>query len=71
MVAPKKSGKNTEDLKTNTKKLQDNQTNSLTDKLFQTISTWQNTTFICQDEDSVCYVSIIILLLRKIHKFLS
>ena len=53
-----KSHKISQDFKTNIKNLQDKQKcDLLTDKLFQLISTWKNTTFICQDEDSICYVS--------------
>ena len=51
-----KSKRKTEDFKTNLQQLNEKETNLLSDKLFQLVSSWQNTTFICQDEDSICYV---------------
>ena len=51
--------KTTQDFISNYEKLQVKETVKLSDLLLQLIITWKDTTFICQDEDSICYVSII------------
>ena len=50
----------TQDFKTNYNSLQNNRPESLMDNLLQLITSekWQNTTFICQDEDSLTLVRI-------------
>ena len=45
-----------EELKANLQKLNEKEITLMTDKILQLIMTWENTTFICQDEDSTCYV---------------
>ena len=55
-----KNSKIPEDFKTNYEKIQNDQSSLLSNKLLQLIMSkeWQNTTFICQDADSLIYVSI-------------
>ena len=55
----------TQDMKTNVNILKEKQSDLLTDKIFQLISSWNNTTFICQDEDSICFVSILSFLIIR------
>jgi hypothetical protein len=40
----------------NLKKLNEKDTYLMSDKILQLIMTWRNTTFLCQDEDSISYV---------------
>ena len=55
----KKNKKNyTQDFMTNWEKLQLKETILISDLLLQLIMSWRDTTFICQDEDSICYVSL-------------
>ena len=54
-----KKYKTTQDFKTNYENLNQKKCFLLSDLLLQLIITWHNTTFICQDEDSFSYVSII------------
>lgn len=53
-----KKHKITQDFKTNYENLNKKTCFLLSDLLLQLIITWHDTTFICQDEDSLCYVSI-------------
>ena len=56
----KNRSKITQDFKTNCEKLQNTESLLLSNKLLQLITSveWQNTTFICQDSDSLIYVSL-------------
>ena len=60
--------KMTQDFRTNSTNLQNKIASELSDKILQLIISleWQNTTFICQDENSMIYVSEVLLFVNHL-----